>query len=356
MGIVTAAPNPNEPAFTQIGSGDPGGQIVFPLASDPGGFFGGGPGGPIVQPASQGANVGATGTVTVYAVTVTAVSVAPNTTAEQTFTVTGVTTGQAVAVQKPTVNAGISIVGTRVSAADTVGITFANDTAATITPTATQTYVFEAIPAAMTISATLSPTAVGPNAFAEQVFTVNGLPASGALLVNKPTAQAGLGIVDVRMVAAGQVGITFGNFTAATITPTASESYLFFAAPEIDIAPVFKTLTASINPAIVAANTTAEQTFTVPGLNVNSQVFVNKPSVTAGIGIGGARVSAVNTLAINFINNTGAAIDPPLETYSIGYFPGAAPAAGSSTAYNGQFGSNTTDHQALVALGLVAAP
>ncbi len=350
MGIVTATVNPNVPTTSQITNGDPGGEVVFPTATTPGAFFGGTP---IVQPASQGSLRGVAGTITVQAVTVTATSVAPNTTAEQTFTVTAAI-GAFVIAQKPTVDAGISIVGARVTTTNTVGLTYANDTAATITPTATQTYTFEVIPAAMTISATLSPSAVGPNVFAEQLFTVNGVPAGSAVAVNKPTAQAGLGILDARVVSAGLVGITFGNFTAATITPTASESYLFFASAEVDIAPVFKALTAALTPVSVAANTSAEQTFTVPGLLANSQVFVNKPSATAGLGIGGARVSAANTLAINFVNNTAAAIIPPAETYTVGFFPGAAPAAGSTTSYNSQMAGS--DHAALVALGLVAAP
>ena len=354
MPVVTAAANPNEPVYTQIGNNDPGGMVVGTSPAVPLGFFGQNT--PIVQPSSQGTTRGVNGTISVAAVTITAISVAPNTTNEQAFAVTNAATGQLVAVQKPTVDAGIAIVGVRASAAGSVAITYANDTAATITPTATQTYTFELIPAAMTISATLTPAAVGPNVFAEQQFAVNGLPASATLHVNKPTQQAGLGIVDARMVSAGVVGITFGNFTAATITPTAGESYLFFASPEIDIAPIYKSISATLTPVSVAANTTAEQTFTVAGLLASSMVVVNKPSVTPGLGIGGARVSAANTLAINFINNTASAITPPAEVYSIGVFVAAAPAAGSSNTYNGQQGGALADHAALVGLGLVAGP
>jgi hypothetical protein len=313
------------------------------------------PGG-IAQPVSQGSLYGVAGTVTVASVTVTATSVAPNTSAEQTFTLTGAASGQVIAVQKPTTDAGIAIVGVRAGSSNTVGITYANDTAATITPTATQTYTFEIIPASMTISATLTPAAVAPNTTAEQIFAVNGI-GSGTVVVNKPSAQAGLGIVDARVVSPGNIGITYANFTAATITPTAGESYLFFAAPAVAIAPVFYTVTAALNPTTVAGNTAAEQTFTVPGIPANAQVVVNKPSLTTGLGLGGARVSAANTVAINFVNNTSASIDPPLENYSIGVFPAAAPAAGSSTTYNSQFGAgNTADHAALVALGLIAGP
>lgn len=76
-------------------------------------------------------------------------------------------------------------------------------------------------------SATLSPAQVAANTTAEQTFTVNGVAVGDVVFVNKPTAQAGLGIVGVRASGANQVGITFSNNTGAGITPTASQSYLF---------------------------------------------------------------------------------------------------------------------------------
>lgn len=73
----------------------------------------------------------------------------------------------------------------------------------------------------------------------------------------------------------------------------------------------------SLDVASVAPNTTAEQTFTVTGLTTADKVFVNKPSLNAGLGIVNARVSDANTLAITFVNATAAAIDPVAETYAI---------------------------------------
>ena len=75
--------------------------------------------------------------------------------------------------------------------------------------------------------------------------------------------------------------------------------------------------TVTWNPASVAANTTAEQTVTVIGLLTDHVVVVNKPSLDAGLGIAGARVSAADTLAVTFINATGSSINPGSETYSI---------------------------------------
>ena len=79
-------------------------------------------------------------------------------------------------------------------------------------------------------------------------------------------------------------------------------------------------ISVALSPAQVAANTTAEQTFTVPGLKVGDYVDVNKPSAQAGLGIAAVRVSATNTLAITFSNNTGAGITPTAgETYLVQY-------------------------------------
>lgn len=350
MGTTTAQVSPSN-GPKQLSDQNTLGTVHGAAPSDPIGFFGATP---IVQPGGQGSLRGQSGTVTVYSTTLSPTSVAPNTAAEQDLTVTGVATGQLVVVVKPTSQAGLALATARVKATNTISVTFANDTAATITPTATETYFTIAIPSNMLLSATLTPTAVGPNTTAEQIFAVAGVPAGAAVAVNKPTAQAGLAILGARVVAAGQIGITFANLTAATITPTGAETYLVFSAMGLQIAPVAQTLTVALNPALVAANTTAEQIFTVPGLPAGTAVFVSKPSVTNGIGIGGARVSALNTLAITFVNDTAVAIDPPLETYTIFSFPTAAAAAGSSVAFNTAVGAGA--YGGLVSLGLLGGP
>lgn len=79
----------------------------------------------------------------VLSVALTPSAVSANTTAQQTFTVTGVKVGDVVvAVEKPSHQAGLGIVGARVTAANTVGITFSNNTGSGITPTAAETYDF----------------------------------------------------------------------------------------------------------------------------------------------------------------------------------------------------------------------
>lgn len=73
-------------------------------------------------------------------VTLSPVSVAPNTSAEQSFTVAGLLPGDFIEVNKPTVQAGLAIINSRVSAANTMQIGFGNLTTATITPTAAEVY------------------------------------------------------------------------------------------------------------------------------------------------------------------------------------------------------------------------
>jgi hypothetical protein len=71
----------------------------------------------------------------VYAPSITPASVAAATVAEQTFTVTGLTTADKVIVNPPAIGNATGIAGARVSAADTLAIRFVNPTAGALTPT-----------------------------------------------------------------------------------------------------------------------------------------------------------------------------------------------------------------------------
>lgn len=79
-------------------------------------------------------------------------------------------------------------------------------------------------------------------------------------------------------------------------------------------------VTITIDVASVAANTSAEQDFTVSGLAVGDLVFVNKSSLSAGLVVGNARVKAANTLSLTFGNSTGSGVDPASETYLLAVF------------------------------------
>lgn len=124
--------------------------------------------------------------------------------------------------------------------------------------------------------------------------------------------------VDGRTAAGGALTtrdiITFRNNLTEVVTVKATGLKIGASGTTITQTRVYSQ---SLDVASVAANTTAEQTFTVTGLSTADKVFVNKPSVNAGLGIVNARVSAADTLALTFVNATAGAIDPAAETYTI---------------------------------------
>ena len=67
--------------------------------------------------------------------------------------------------------------------------------------------------------------------------------------------------------------------------------------------------TQTLTPASVAANTTAEQTFTVTGLVLSSAAWVNKPSFTTGIGIVGVEAGEMLAEAMLAIEMSASARD-----------------------------------------------
>lgn len=73
----------------------------------------------------------------------------------------------------------------------------------------------------------------------------------------------------------------------------------------------------SLTPGSVGATSVSEQTFTVNGLALNDKVFVNSPAPTAGVALASARVSAINTIAISWVNPTASPHTPPTGTYLI---------------------------------------
>lgn len=329
--IPTSASGQNltvDDAVKQLSDGNGAGTVLGQGPYDLISFFNG----PTVPQILQGSLAGANGLLKVYTTSQSPAAVTANTTTEYAMTVTGIAASDmAIAVNKPTSQAGLAVGTARVSGANTVDVSFGNLTGSTITPTTTESYIIVTASAALQFPAvTLSPASVAAATVVEQTFTVPGVQLGMAVAVTKPTLQAGLLIAGARAVAPNTVGVTFMNVTTATvITPTASESYLFYGARGLRLQPVMETLQAALVPVSVAANTTAEQTFTVAGLTAGTEVLVDKPSITPGIALVGARVSAANTLALNYANTTAAAVAPPAETYAVGFFPNVAPAAGS---------------------------
>ena len=74
----------------------------------------------------------------------------------------------------------------------------------------------------------------------------------------------------------------------------------------------------SLTPAAVAANITAAQTFTIAGLETTDHVTVSCAAAqTAGLFIADARVSAANTLSVQFGNLTAGSLTPTAGSYII---------------------------------------
>ncbi len=70
----------------------------------------------------------------------------------------------------------------------------------------------------------------------------------------------------------------------------------------------------ALTPALVAANTTAEQSFVIPAVSPALApgavvVTVNKPTAQAGLGIVGSRLIDATHLGITFSNNTAGGFD-----------------------------------------------
>jgi glyoxylate carboligase len=70
----------------------------------------------------------------------------------------------------------------------------------------------------------LTPVSVAANTTVEQSFVVNGILPGDFIEVNKPSLQAGLGIINTRA-ATNALLIGFANTTASPIVPTAGEVY-----------------------------------------------------------------------------------------------------------------------------------
>lgn len=170
----------------------------------------------------------------------------------------------------------------------------------------------------MTFSSSQSPSGVTALSTAEYSITVqNGTggtisPATGDVwIVNKPTAQAGIGVGNIRQSAANVVGLSFQNFTGTMITPTASQAYGFVGLRAVG------QVTAVLTPAAVAASTTAEQLFTVAGMATGNALIVSKPTTNVGLDIAGCRIAANNQVGITFVNVTSGVLTPTAaETYS----------------------------------------
>jgi len=78
-----------------------------------------------------------------------------------------------------------------------------------------------------------------------------------------------------------------------------------------------KLISRFLTPVSVAANTTATQSFAIPGLQTGDWIAPTMTVATAGIGIVDARVGANDTMTVTFCNTTGGPIVPTANTFRI---------------------------------------
>ncbi len=278
----------------------------------------------------------------------TPVIVPINTTSEQIFTL-ATTAGQPVIclpgtiaiVNKPTNQAGLSYSPyARVVGINQVAITFATITSGAVTtgvtPTAAESWNMAFLPQLNAFNPTYvygipsGATATGASTTLEQTSGVTGILLSDTISgIARGTTQVGLFIGSYRVTSAGVIGINYGS-VGGTLTPTTSEVLLATIQRQNPLNPMM-IYSSLLSTSSIAATTSAEVTTTVNGLLVSSSVLINKPSLTAGLMITNVRVSAANTLAVQYTNFTTTAITVPAETYTIGNVQLQGPGLGLTT-------------------------
>ena len=320
---ISSNPTATTVAFTspkQLSDQNSQGTELGTSSTDLIGFYGATP---IVQPTAGFDTIFATaaldnGTLTKYQITNSTSAPAATTTLETTSTVTGILTGEVIAVNKPAAQAGLGIAGYRVSAANTIGINYTNISSGAITTTS-ETYDVISVSSNYVTTATLSPASVPATpAGSEQTFTVLGAASGNFPIVNKPTNQAGLGISNIRIVSNDVVAITFLNNSSGAITPTASESYSFAFLPTL--VPDGRTLNYKVAMATsaIAATTTTDVSTTITGLSADDVITgVSKPSYQASIGVVGYRVGAANQINVTYVSQSSGAITTTAEAYGV---------------------------------------
>jgi hypothetical protein len=274
----------------------------------------------------------------------TPAAVAQNNSAEQIFTITGniCQPGTLALVNKPTSQIGLGYSPfARVVAPNQVGITFFAITSGTgtstpVTPTAAETYNFAFLPQLNAFNPTLIyGVPVNQNASAASTWTVATSTITGLLIndtvsgLSMVTTYATTGPVNAYIATSSVISVNWVNLFGAqtAVSNTVMQATIQRQAPLNPMMIYSQALATSA----IAATTSAEVTSTVTGLVVSSSVLVNKPSVTPGLVISNARVSAANTLAVQYMNLTTTSINVPTETYTIGNVQIQGPGLGATT-------------------------
>lgn len=74
----------------------------------------------------------------------------------------------------------------------------------------------------------------------------------------------------------------------------------------------------SVTPGQIGSSTSSEVVITMPGILTTDIVLAFiKPTLTAGIDVGNPRISAANTIRVNFQNSSASPVTPPTEIYTV---------------------------------------
>ncbi len=268
-------------------------------------------------------------------------------------------------VNKPTQQAGLGVGNVRASAAGFAGVSFFNDTAAAVLPTAGEAYQFVCLKGQTFITAVLTPAAVATSTTVEQLFTVPGIRVGETIAVNKPTKGNGVDIVNVRVAGPNQVGITFANFGAGAgtnaISPTAGETYTFWQTAGLDAFNNFIQGAVQCGSIPVGSLTPSQYTANMvscAGAAIGDMVVgVSKATVQATVGVVGGFVSVANQLSVTFLNPGAAAVSATTnELYNVVLYranPTAVAVQYTPTLTPAAVGPNSTTSQLFTVTGVV---
>jgi hypothetical protein len=259
------------------------------------------------------------------------------------------------AVSKPTLSAGLGVAGVRISAANQIAINFANPTGAPVTP-GQEIYTAVVAQGFPVVTQTITPLAVASMSSLEQIFTIQGSGAIGTAVINGSGQVVGvqitaggsgyfyppavtfaggppLGSINSAIVgsgpgAAGIIGgspfssaiVGSGNVSGTAVgldSPAATSQYPY-GSGATGIGVVSGGAVVGVVMTAFGSGYQASPAVTFVGGNTFSPgmiAHVNKPSATAGLGIGNVRVVGPYQIGVEYINDTVSTITPPTEVY-----------------------------------------
>lgn len=76
-------------------------------------------------------------------------------------------------------------------------------------------------------------------------------------------------------------------------------------------------LTPTLDPSSINANSISVETFTVTGVNVDTQYRVDAPNLEAGLFIIGSTCATANVLTLSIWNSTNGAVNPASQVFRV---------------------------------------